>query len=50
MFRPSTFFVAAARTWMPGRKAGHDGFRGALLGPKSAEKSLHFLVISPLWG
>jgi hypothetical protein len=30
-------------------KAGHDGF-GAVISPKTAEKSLHFLVILSLWG
>jgi hypothetical protein len=30
-------------------KAGHDGF-GPVIDPKTAEKSLHFLVISRLWG
>ena len=41
--RPSTLFVAAARTWMPGPKAGHDGF-GVVIGPKTAKS--HFISLS----
>ena len=54
--RPSTFFVAAARTWMPGiadsyavcvaAAAGHDGF-GAVIGPKPQKTPFISLSFRP---
>jgi hypothetical protein len=57
MLRPSTFFVAAARTWMPGPERplgclgpGMTAQGGLRAEPETAKKPLHFLVISSLWG